>query len=316
MKKLLLLLFTTLLLSCTKKIDSKILKGTWRLSIGNGDYELSFNKDSIYIENGYGLPYSGTYSLKNDSIFMKIGNTFSKAKIKYNKIDSLLTLDDTKYWKRYDSLERTTTKKFNFINIKSKNKIHLNKFNSINYLLKVIKNNNNELKVILNDSITDIDQIPYFLISACIPNDSYKPIVDLFVGKNISLSDLKEVYIFFYASNCKSIRLVTHYDFPSRSFYYCNENITLFRDDISMFPPPPPVYGDFYRKDFIKKFKPKRIQVSSINDFHKLSGIVSDTMYLISINVNLPMKDYFCLTQLINGIRKNKKVKIHTEILE
>lgn len=138
MKKLLLLLFTTLLLSCTKKIDSKILKGTWRLSIGNGDYELSFNKDSIYIENGYGLPYSGTYSLKNDSIFMKIGNTFSKAKIKYNKIDSLLTLDDTKYWKRYDSLERTTTKKFNFINIKSKNKIHLNKFNSINYLLKVI----------------------------------------------------------------------------------------------------------------------------------------------------------------------------------
>lgn len=83
-----------------------------------------------------------------------------------------------------------------------------------------------------------------------------------------------------------------------------------------MFPPPPPVYGDFYRKDFIKKFKPKRIQVSSINDFHKLSGIVSDTMYLISINVNLPMKDYFCLTQLINGIRKNKKVKIHTEILE
>ncbi|TCI94892.1 hypothetical protein [Tenacibaculum sp. M341] len=317
MKKLLFLTLTCVLFySCSKNIDAKTLEGTWWLSIGNGDYELSFKKDSIYIDNGYGLPYSGKYYIRKDSIFMNIENTFTKAKILYNKKDSLLIFNNSKYWKRYDTVNRMITKKFDFINIETKNIIDLNNFKSINYLLKVIKNYNNELKVILNDKITDTEQIPYFLASACNDGENSKSIIDVFVGKNVSLSDLKEIYIFFYTSNYKSVRLVTNYNFETRSFYFTNENITLFLDDISMFPPPPPHHGNLYRKYFIKKFNPVTIEISSANDFDKLSKIVSDRVYLISIDVNLPMKDYLHLTQVINNIRKNKKVKIHTEILE
>ncbi len=318
MKKTLSILSLTLLLcNCSKAIDSKILLGTWWISTGNGNSELSFNKDSIFIENGYGFLCSGKYYVKSDSVFMNIGNTISKVKIKYNKKDSLLTFNDSKYWKRYDSVNTRTTKKFNFINVKSKDTIRLNDFRGINYFIKIIKNENDRLKVVLNDRITGIDEIPSFLVNCNNGEQNYYPKINFFISKNVSLLNLKEIYPILHAYNHKSVRLISYYDFSHRTFHYYKPDIHVFREDLSKMqpPPPPPASDDFYRKDFIKKFNPKLLSIKSKKDFNKLEKIIPNTQYLISIDINTPIKDYLYLIQKLNSIKKAKKVKIRTEII-
>ncbi len=318
MKNLILLILVSILLcNCYKKINLKTLQGTWWLSSGDGDFEISFKEDSIFIENGYSLPFSGTYFLKRDSIVMNINNTITKAKINYSKKDAMLTFGNSKYWKRYDSVNRTTTtKQIDLINIKSEKTIHLNKINNLDSFIKVIKDKNNQLKVILNDRTTDIDKIPSFLISNCGGTKSnYYPKVYLFIGKKVQLEDLKKNYTILHAVNHKLIRLITYYDFSNRTFHYYNSNIHIFREDISLAPPPPPSVEDFYRKEFIKIFNPKILEIKSAYDFDKIQHITPNSHYLISITIELSIVEYLKLTQKLNSIRKNKKTRIEIEFI-
>ncbi len=314
MKKLLLFSIVLILFNCSKKIDAKDLQGVWWSSGNNeskGFYpELVFDNDSIVIINNFGMPHFGKYLLKYDSIFMKIDNASLGLNINYKKQDSTLNINGENYWKRYNTLQKKQ-KKIHLINLKSKNEIHIDSLNGS--ILKAIKNNKGELKVILNDKTTNINEIPNFMIR-CTDGKNYYLKPNIIIGSGINLTDLKKIYIELFNVNYTIIRLLTYENFQSQSFYYYNKKIAFFRDEISINIPPSEF--DLYKKEFIQKFNPKLLSIKSKSDFKKLKEIIPNTRYLISIDINLPIKDYLHLTQELNSIKKVKKVKIRTEIIK
>ena len=318
MKKLLFLLFAIILISCSQKVSEKDLEGVWWFFDGTGDGELSFKNDSITIDNGYGLPYTGSYELKKDSIIIYFEGNVKVDYLKYNSKDSLLIYKNAKYYKRFSSLdssERVHTK-FDLINIKSKTTIHSDSLNINSSIFLAFKNKSDELKLILNGKVTTTEDLPAFLIVRnCFGGNStnyYEPY--LILGKAITVLDLSKIYVYLSVINLRKIKVFSHYDFPNRLFHYYNIRVDLFKEKLLKNGPPPAPH-DISRKDYLAKFNPDIITMKSKQDFKKLNSIKPNSHYLVSINLDLSIEDYLHLTQELQSFRENGKTKIRTELI-
>lgn len=312
MKKLpLLITCLAIIISCNNQISKKDLEGVWWNLDKVGDFEIIF-------KNGFGMPYTGKYTLKKDSISIIIDNITTTDYIKFNQKDSSLTLKNEQYYKVFECTDslKIVNQDFNFINIKSNKTIHLDSLNKSDFsIFKAFKNKKEELKVVLNDKIATIHDVPAFLTPSC---TNGKPVYHkpyLLLGKNLIIKNLNEIYLNLQVINHYSIRIITYYDFPNRLFHYYDIKIDLFKEELLKHGPPPTSHN-MYRTYYISKFNPKFLKIKSKKDFEKLNSIKPNTNYLISIHLDLPIKDYLNLNQKLNSIRRNKKIRIRTELID
>lgn len=317
-KRLHLFLLVIILSSCSNTVSKKDLEGVWWFYDGSGDWELSFTNDSIIIDNGYGLPNKASYRLKKDSILISFkGNTKSDY-LKYNSKDSLLSYKHAKYYKRFNATDSSgrVHKEFDLINIKSTKTMHSDSLNlSHSSIFRAFKNGRNELKLVLNDATTSVEDLSSFLlVTNCFGGEQIHHPPYLLLGKKTSLRDLKEIYIYSNVVNYDSIHILTYYDFLNRLFHSYEVNIEIFREQTLELVPH--IKIDIYRKDYINKFKPENVVIKSKENFVKLDTLKTDLNYLISIDLDLPIKDYLHLNQKINSLRKKNKINIRTELIE
>ncbi|MFY7672479.1 hypothetical protein ACOSP6_15465 [Tenacibaculum sp. MEBiC06402] len=314
MKKLLFLLSTIILLSCSQKVSKEDLEGVWWNLEKTGDFEIILKRDSISINNGIGITLNGTFKLEKDSILLSINNKSHKEYFKYEPKDSTLTFNKSKYFKSPLSVVGID-KNFNFINIQSRSTIHSDSLNINSSIFKAIRNEKNELQVVLNGKTATIEDIPLFLNSTTCSGGKpvhYRPY--LILGQNLTTKDLSKIFPYLDAMNHYVITLVTQYDFPNRLFHFYDIRIELFKEQLVK-NGPPPRESDISRKDYLAKYNPEIITIKSKQDFKKLNAVKPNSHYLVSIDLDLPIENYLHLTQKLNSIRKNKKTRIRTELI-
>ena len=318
MKQIIVVILSLSILSCSQKVSKKDLEGVWWFYDGTGDGELTFKNDSITIDNGYGLPNKARYKLKKDSILLFFEGNTKTDFLKYNYKDSILSYKNARYYKRFNGEDSSgmVHKKFDLINIKSTKTIHSDSLNlSQSSIFGAFKNKKNELKLILNDATTSVENLSSFLlVTNCFgSNHIYHPPY-LLLGEKINLEDLKEIYIYSNVVNYNSIHILTNYDFQNRLFHFYDIRIELFKEQLLKNGLPPREF-DIARTDYITEFKPEIVVLKSKDDFGKLDILKTNLNYLISIDLNLPIEDYLHLNQKINSLRKKQKINIRTELI-
>ncbi|CAL2055097.1 hypothetical protein [Tenacibaculum sp. 190524A05c] len=316
-KRLHLFLLVIILSSCSNTVSKKDLEGVWWFYDGSGDGELIFENDSVTVDNGYGLPNKARYKLKKDSIPISFEGNTKTDFLKYNYKDSILSYKNAKYYKRYKTADSLgiVHKKFGLINIKSTKTMHSDSLNlSHSSIFRAFKNGRNELKLVLNDATTSVEDLSSFLlVTNCFGSEQIHHPPYLLLGKKTSLRDLKEIYIYSNVVNYDSIHILTHYDFLNRLFHSYKVNIEIFREETLELVPH--TKKDIYRKDYINKFNPENVVIKSKEDFTKLDILKTNLNYLISIDLDLPVEDYLHLNQKINTLRKKEKFNIRTELI-
>ncbi|CAL2083307.1 hypothetical protein [Tenacibaculum sp. 190524A05c] len=316
-KRLHLFILVIILSSCSNTVSKKDLEGVWWFYDGSGDGELIFENDSVTVDNGYGLPNKARYKLKKDSILISFEGNTKTDFLKYNYKDSILFYKNAKYYKRYKTADSLgiVHKKFDLINIQSKTILHSDSLNKSSSIFRAFKNGRNELKLVLNDTTTSVEDLSSFLlVTNCFGGEQIHHPPYLLLGKKTSLRDLKEIYIYSNVVNYDSIHILTYYDFLNRLFHSYKVNIEIFREETLELVPH--TKKDIYRKDYIKKFKPENIVIKSKEDFVKLDTLKTHLNYLISIDIDLPIEEYLHLNQKINTLRKKEKFNIRTELIE
>ncbi|AUC14684.1 hypothetical protein BTO06_05805 [Tenacibaculum sp. SZ-18] len=315
MKQIIVVILSLSILSCSQKVSEKDLEGVWRNYENSSDYQIKFIKDSIIINNSLGFSSYGKFKLKEDSISIIINNEIYEEYLKYNTKDSSLLLNNYTYFKLSYNVNEVY-EKIDFINIKSKKLVHsdsIDHYSSISF--KLFKNEENELKVILNDKITTIEDIPLFLNSTTCSGGKpvhYRPY--LILGQNLTTKDLSKIFPYLDAMNHNVITLVTQYDFQNRLFHFYDIRIELFKEQL-LKNGPPPRESDITRTDYINEFKPEIVVIKSKDHFAKLDTLKTDLNYLISIDLDLSIEDYLHLNQKINSTRKKQKINIRTELI-
>ncbi len=317
MKQIIVVILSLFILSCSQKVSKKDLEGVWWFYDGTGDGELTFKNDSITIDNGYGLPNKARYKLKKDSILISFEGNTKTDFLKYSYTDSILSYKNAKYYKRFNAADSSgiVHKKFDLIDIQSKTTLHSDSLNTISSIFRAFKNKRDELKLVLNDKTTTVEDLSSFLlVTNCFGDNHINHPPYLLLGEKINLEDLKEIYIYSNVVNYDSIHILTHYDFLNRLFHSYKVNIEIFREETLELVPH--TKKDIYRKDYINKFKPENIVIKSKEDFVKLDTLKTHLNYLISIDVDLPIEEYLHLNQKINTLRKKEKFNIRTELIE
>ncbi|AUC14687.1 hypothetical protein BTO06_05820 [Tenacibaculum sp. SZ-18] len=323
MKKLLFIGFVLVLLSCSQKVSKKDLEGSWKSNpIYDSEHEenypffnqINFKGNNAILIDYFGFSLPGTFEIRKDSI-----NIFFKDSLEYNfnfyKCDSILEFDSNTYEKYQSSLKNELN--YNLIDLESD-----------------IKMSAKELKSYINTfHLLDKSFKPTYYMY-----NEYLPLNEIFHhnsihfekgGWNVFLSDkisnlklLKSFYIDMAKHNALKVNFITKVDISKKTYdiYTCyadvwNEEIPPIQKEEKINPPPSLIQYE-NKKAYIKYFKPKLLQLKSERDFEKLDNIEINSNYLISINIDIPIKKYFKLIHKINNIRTNKNIKIRTELIE
>ncbi len=321
MKKLLFLTITCILFyNCSKNIDAKTLEGTWTYNYQENQtpffYRLIIKNDSITLVDFFNFSLKGKFKImENDSLIIKLNDDTLKMNLTFNHKDSTLNINNVEYQKENNKII-SEYQTYELANIESKLKMNNDSLSNYIETFHLIEKEK-DFKIENYSGFEQLDEIMYSL-----PSHYEVHGFNLFLNDEINLKELKSIFKKINLFNMFRINLISKINIHQNNYDIYTVYSHIWEDELNNLekqfnlskPPRIPEYAN--KKAFIKKFNPVTIEISSANDFDKLSEIISDRVYLVSIDVNLPMKDYLHLTQLINDIRKNKKVKIHTEILE
>ena len=110
--------------------------------------------------------------------------------------------------------------------------------------------------------------------------------------------------------------LVTSFDLKTNLYGGFYDRFTFWEkqiDDFSFEKIERPKLRDNIRKDYLKKHTPKIIEITSKNDFKKLTILNVDNNYLIQINTDLSVETYIKIKEKISKIRELQKIRIRTE---
>jgi len=298
-----------LLLSSCNEIENETIQGYWIAApISYYDTnlpEIEFNNNDIVIVDNNSFRRSEKYLVENNKLKIKsvafdltipnnASDTIYLNNIKYVKQESKLKLDE------YHLLGITTDQK-------------LSKISNQIIPLHCYRNSQGVFKTRVGDKYVDIENLK----STITPSHSY-PEIALFIGENIELSDLKEVYYELFSLNIRKAILVVNYHFPNE-YEIFQDNIEIWWNDINDYyldknSPPLPRVG-FRTKSEVLKNDFKIINIKSKKDIKKIEKLKIDSTYFISINENLIVSNYIELKQLISNLRING-FSIGTEIVK
>ena len=217
------------------------------------------------------------------------------------KGDSSLLFGNDQFYK-IDPDAGTFVPNYKLIGFTAKNLFKNSKPQSVRYI-HLIKRNDS-IKVILNDMVTELPDIPLFL--AC--EDCLRPsVIAVCLGGGITFYDLLNAYKWIYSAGINQVLLITD-NKRLVEFYYQKDNIQI-NDSLMMefflsesIPPPPP-------RPIGKMPQQMIVQIADKKDFTKLPIIKDSGHYLIEVDVGIPIFDYLKLNELI-GDRENLSKEI------
>lgn len=185
-------------------------------------------------------------------------------------------------------------------------------YNGAFHLFKNIKN---ELKLKLNDRVTeDFNMIPKFSFGYHNKNLS----MVIYIGKGVELKDILKCYYQLDKVNINEVFLLTQFDIKDNNykgfqdiFHFWDFQRNFFSKEKIEIPEP---YNT--KNDYLKKHNPKIIKINSKNDFKLIEGIEEENKYLISINPNLSIEDYIILKEKLFKIDKNIRTEFDLNPIE
>ncbi|MDG1396891.1 MAG: hypothetical protein P8P88_00745 [Polaribacter sp.] len=316
MKKFILLFI--IISSCSNKIDKKDLQGNWfwyyHENDNNNLIQINIKNDSIILVDYFFLPKKGVYSLKNDTIKIRLKDEILKKRISLT--DTSLILNSTSFQKS-DYLSNEKYEEIGLINLKSENKINafeLSKYQGSFLLLK----ENDSIKIKLWNNEVSFEE---YINSVPIHFDRIGYVALL--GDNLKLRDLKIAFLQMYYYNFGSIGMVTKTNFQNYNYdvYFVRKNV--WKKEVDKYSKEnglekreiPHFTEDYSKEKFIELNNPNLIEIKTKNDFAKLEETKANSTYLISINIALSVEEYLLLKQKINKIEKENNLKIRTEII-
>lgn len=319
MRKLFVFLISLIFFSCQEKFNPKEFKGTWIPINEKGEFKnlptITFQNDSVYFEDLYTYVIKGNYHSKSNSIKFLLKNDTIKSDFSFNREDSIITINKTKYafWEEYSY--DTNFINYELIGLKNRKNITINHLSKYDNGFHLFKNNSNSIKLRINDKVTsDFNQIIPFSIVGPIHFDI--PLTIIYIGKDIKLNHLLKCYSRLYCINRPGAMLVTSFDLRSNLYSGFRDRFTFWEEQIDNFSNERierPKLRDNDRKEFIKKYSPQFILINSKEDFHKLNNLKNKKFNLIQINSNMDLKTYISLKEKISEINEKQNVKVKTE---
>ncbi|MCL7754283.1 hypothetical protein [Polaribacter sp. Z022] len=319
MKKLIVFLSILSLFSCSTRINEKDLQGIWYYNFKENDNnnlsEVVIRKDSITLIDYLYFIKKGTYKLKNDSIIINLKNEVLRKKI--NVTDSSLILNTTSFRGAYKD-DNINYKEYNLVNLNSVRKFTAEDLSEHQGSFLLVKENDS-VKIRLWNKYVSFEE---YIDSTPIHFEKIGHVALL--GDNFSLRDLKTVFLEMYYYNFGGLRLVTNTDFHNYNYDVFFIRTDVWQTEASKYildnriekREIPSLPDNFSKEQFIEVNSPFLLEINSKQDISKLDRLKANSTYLISINIELSIENYLILWQKINRIRKEKNLKIRTEIIE
>ncbi|AUC14685.1 hypothetical protein BTO06_05810 [Tenacibaculum sp. SZ-18] len=323
MKQIIVVVLSLSILSCSQKVSKKDLEGSWKFNpIYNSENgvnypffnQIIFKGNNAKLIDYFGYSFQGTYKIKKDTICISF-----KDSLEYNfnfyKCDSILEFDSNTYEKYQSSLKNELN--YNLIDLESDIKMSTKELNSYINTFHLLDNSFKPTYYMVDEYLPLTEILHQYL------TDFDKGGWNVFLSSEISnLKQLKSFFIDMAKHNALKVNFITKVDISKKTYdiYTCyadvwNEEIPPIQKEEKINPPPSLIQYE-NKKAYIKYFKPKLLQLKSERDFEKLDNIEINSNYLISINIDIPIKKYFKLIHKINNIRTNKNIKIRTELIE
>lgn len=321
MKRFLLFLIFCILISCKEKFNPNEFKGTWISFDEKENFKslptITFQNNSIYLEDIYTYAIKGKYQIKRNSISYFFKNDTINSDFSFNRKDSVITIGKNKYsfWEGYSFGSNFI--EYELISINRKAKTSADSLTKLDCAIHIFKDANDSLKLKLNDKIvSDFNVIPSFVIMADKFDYTYPGI---YIGRNISLKELLDIYIRLWSVNIKNSMLVLKYNLNDNFYstyldYYDFWDIQIkeyYRNKSEKIEPIST--KTLSRKQYVKKYNPKFIKINSKKDFKKLAIIKKENNYLIQINTRLNLETYISLKEKISEIKKKETIRIKIE---
>jgi len=280
------------------------LEGSWRLDY-NGQiespffpFELYFEGDSLILIDGNNFKHHIRYQIIDDSIEMFFSSeSIRKLQFSFHS-DSIISIGTSKFHK-FPNDFRDNVKPYELIDYKTDEVLIDSSNSSIIHLVKI----DGEVKVILNDISTDLENIPEFLETS---HGTPPPLI-LYLGKGLEFNDLVEAYLRIELSITHKVTLVTGNDCFDEFYIvkdYLSVHDSLMEDFLNKenIPPSPPLPVD-------NKEKERRIIVfKNRADFDKILNTNDSTKYLVQVDSHIDLLDYLELTEKLRGKKNIMKV--------
>lgn len=322
MKRILLILLLSLLFSCQEKFNPNEFKGTWISLDSNESFNeilptITFKKDSVYLEDIYTYVLKGKYEIKQNTITSYFKKDTIISKFNFNNKDSIITIGKNKYafWEGYSY--DTKFIEYDLININRKGGITPDSLRNLDCAMHLFKMPNDSLILKVNDKTTsNYDVIPSFVIFT----DKFDyTFPGIYIGENILLKDLLNIYIRLWSVNIKQSMLVLEFDLRNNLYSNYLDNFDFWVSQIENYNDnqseriQAPISNELTRVEYLKKYAPKVIEINSIKDFIALEVINKNNNYLIQIDTDMDLETYINLKEKISEIIKGEKIRIKTE---
>lgn len=320
MKKIALLLIITSFSACHEKFEPHKFNGTWLNIDNDGSFSnlpsIIFKNDSAYFSDIYTYTSKAKYQIRNNKITFLFKNDTITQNLKFQRKDSALYIGNHKYnfWEgHYDSIDFIN---YDLIGIEKPGKISTDSLKRFDGGFHLFKDNSGVTKLKLDEEIT-----PNFNKLLHYDYDIHfdLPITIIYVGKKIKLLDLIESYKYLNLYSKRCAMIITNYNFKTNSYNGFIDTFNFWQEQITPLLkvnkiPKIPFLPEDNKSLFKKIYTPQLITINRKEDF-KLLNVLENNNLLISINPNLDLKDYFELKQLIQAIKKDRKIKVRTEFI-
>jgi len=254
-----------------------------------------------------------TYSILANKLTIKSLDTVISSKLNFINKDSLILFDSLLYVKNFPIRysDHPIIHKYDLLNYETSKIIELN--NELNRILHYYKVGSD---VVLRGGLNKLE---FTQLNLFLENNS-NPEIAIYIGQNITLTDLNKLYFYIGHAGHRNVKLVTN---KSKLFevQYVRDKIEIWWDELQIFsntskllPPifPPPEEHLRSKSQYLKDGG-NEIAITNSKEIDKLEAINKTEKYVVTIDVNLNLKDYFKVKKTIRELRRlNKLVK--TEI--
>lgn len=311
---LLILIFT----SC-EEIKKDDIKGNWIIALGNGNiepvfYELNFRENEVELISSDFFKETGKYQVERGRINIKLARNNLKLETKIKKLDvNTLVIFDSLKFERNLGYENYQLDEYQLIGINTEE--YLSEIKNVYFTLHYYRKNNEGPLLRMGNKVVKCEEI-YKLISSQFKNLE----LVLYLGKGITLKDLKNLYYNLASINQPNIILVTKQEGFSKTHIF-NDSIEIWREDyVNYFANlekiRPPISSPIEYESKVEFFQTgsKEIKLVNSKDYSKLDEINPQEKCVITINSNFSIAEYIEIKKKIREKRKiNKQIIIQIE---
>ncbi len=321
MDKYIFVFLLTSMVSCNDINENEII-GNWELNFFNVlpiKYDqLYIRKNEIVLIDEFLFPERGSYELENNILNAYIQNK-SNVKIKIEELtNDTMIISGNSYIRKNQNVLINQIEYYEIAGISTGKKLDAD---SNFRLIHFYKSAEGATKIRCSSKVVEAKEIQSYLYRSYRNHTSNeKNRIKLFLGKNISLKDLKEIYMYFYSYGMRNIVLVVNKN-EDNEFEIFNDKIDFWKKDIEQFseelnlPAPSLPDGQYNSKEeFLKNSTSKNVKINTSEDIRKLNNLSKELLYLVSISDTMSIKSYIEIKKILFDARKSYSLSWITEI--